>query len=242
MPPSGWGTSENSFNSINVNHNWVLGGSKLNEFIFQYADFANAIGANSLDPYMIFPNTVAIGQNTNTPQQTQQKKYQFRDDFSWNVAGMGGLGHDFKAGVNFIRSHVSSSRSTRARATTPTRSARTTSTGSSPTSPCNGGSPQTPTSRTRSSAWYIQDDWRLNDRLTLNMGFRYDIIDGWAIDQTRNPNFVILQNAGRAGRFAGQQAFRDFGLDPKEDTNNYQGRIGLAWNVDGNGRDVVRLG
>ncbi len=30
--------------------------------------------------------------------------------------------------------------------------------------------------------------------------------------------------------------------NPKEDTNNYQGRIGLAWNVDGNGRDVVRLG
>ena len=26
-PPNGWGTSENSFNSINVNHNWVLGGS-----------------------------------------------------------------------------------------------------------------------------------------------------------------------------------------------------------------------
>ncbi len=80
----------------------MLGGSKLNEFIFQYADFANAIGATAWIRYITFPNTVAIGQNINTPQQTQQKKYQFRDDFSWNVAGMGGLGHDFKAGVNFI--------------------------------------------------------------------------------------------------------------------------------------------
>ena len=35
-----WGDSTNKFNSINLNHNWVLGGSKLNEFIFQYADFA----------------------------------------------------------------------------------------------------------------------------------------------------------------------------------------------------------
>nr|MBA3297001.1 carboxypeptidase regulatory-like domain-containing protein [Acidobacteriota bacterium] len=34
-PPSGWGLSKNSFNSLNLNHNWVLGGSKLNEFIFQ---------------------------------------------------------------------------------------------------------------------------------------------------------------------------------------------------------------
>src|SRR3954471_18691543 len=47
-PPSGWGQSSNTFNSFNVNHNYVLGGSKLNEFIFQYAEFANAISANSL--------------------------------------------------------------------------------------------------------------------------------------------------------------------------------------------------
>jgi hypothetical protein len=80
-PVNNWGESKNSFNSINVNHNWVLGGSKLNEFIFQYADFSNAITANSLDAYQIFPNGVTIGQNPNTPQQTQQKKWQFRNDF-----------------------------------------------------------------------------------------------------------------------------------------------------------------
>ena len=45
---------------------------------------------------------MTVGQNPNTPQTTQQRKWQFRDDFSWHAAGMGGLGHDFKAGVNFI--------------------------------------------------------------------------------------------------------------------------------------------
>ena len=54
-PPNGWGTSENSFNSVNLNHNWVLGGTKLNEFIFQYADFRNHIGANSNDLYQMLP-------------------------------------------------------------------------------------------------------------------------------------------------------------------------------------------
>ena len=43
-----WGDSTNKFNSINVNHNWVMGGSKLNEFIFQYADFGNHIAARSI--------------------------------------------------------------------------------------------------------------------------------------------------------------------------------------------------
>ena len=88
--PSAWGDSQNAFNSVNLNHNWVLGGNKLNEFIFQYADFANDITANSTDPYQIFPNGVAVGQSPNTPQTTEQKKWQFRDDFSWHVTGMGG--------------------------------------------------------------------------------------------------------------------------------------------------------
>ena len=70
--------------------------------MFQYADFGNAIIARSPAPQETFPNGVTIGHNINTPQATQQKKYQFRDDFSWHVTGKGGLGHDFKAGVNFI--------------------------------------------------------------------------------------------------------------------------------------------
>ena len=54
-PPSNWGDSTNDFNSVNLNHNWVLGGNKLNEFIFQYADFLNDITARSLDPLADLP-------------------------------------------------------------------------------------------------------------------------------------------------------------------------------------------
>jgi len=97
-----WGDSKNKFNSINVNHNWVLPGAKLNEFVFQYADFDNHVAARTGDPRQVFPNGVVIGYNANTPQSTIQHKFQFRDDFSWRVTGMGGLGHDFKAGVNYI--------------------------------------------------------------------------------------------------------------------------------------------
>jgi hypothetical protein len=98
-----------------------LRGSKLNEFVFQYADFDNHISARSNNPYEAFPNGVTIGQNINTPQSTAQKKYQFRDDFTWHVAGMGGLGHDLKAGLNFINEPRSSSPSTPARAWRSTR-------------------------------------------------------------------------------------------------------------------------
>src|SRR5262249_27034851 len=83
--PDNWGDSENKFNSINQNQNWVVAGSKLNEFIFQYADFANAIRARTGAPQETYANGVIVGYNTNTPQQTQQHKYQFRDDFTWHM-------------------------------------------------------------------------------------------------------------------------------------------------------------
>ncbi len=241
IPPSGWGTSTNEFNSINVNHNWVLGGSRLNEFIMQYADFANAISANSLDPQISFPNGVSIGQNTNTPQQTQQKKWQFRDDFTWSVSGMGGLGHEFRSGVNFIkqpRLFITFNTGTGDYAYTLGSSSLS---GVVTAVSLNGGAAEANIPNWQ-LGMYIQDDWRLNDRLTLNLGFRYDYVDGWAINQALNPNFVKVQNAATAGRFAGQPAFREFGLDSKEDTNNWQGRIGLAWDVNANGNDVVRAG
>jgi hypothetical protein len=85
-PPSNWGDSSNEFNSINLNHNLVPGFG-LNEAIVQYADFSNFILERSRDPLIAFPNGVRIGQNVNTPQVTQQRKWQFRDDLSWHVTG-----------------------------------------------------------------------------------------------------------------------------------------------------------
>jgi len=240
-PVNNWGQSTNKFNSINLNHNYVLAGSKLNEFIFQYADFANAISANSLEPQQTFPNRVSTGQNGNTPQQTQQKKYQFRDDFSWHVTGMGGLGHDFKTGVNFInepRLFLTFNTGTGGYAYTHLDNNVN---GPISVISLNGGSAEANTPM-KQYAVYIQDDYRVTDKLTLNLGFRYDLVTGMAIDQTKNPNFLILDKAGKAGALNGIAGFEDYGKTPEEDRNNYQPRAGFAYDVRGNGRDVVRGG
>src|SRR4030095_15897936 len=91
-------------------------------------------------------------------------------------------------------------------------------------------------------AFYVQDDWRLSVRLTLNAGFRYDLITGMAIDQTKNPNFLILDKAGKAGALNGIEGFEDFGKTPEEDRNNYQARVGFAYDLHGDGRNVIRAG
>jgi hypothetical protein len=239
-PPNNWGTSTNKLNSANLNHNWVLGGAKLNEFIFQYASFANAILANSLDPYQSFPNRVNIGQSPNTPQQTQQKKFQFRDDFSWHMSGMG-LGHDIKTGVNFIdepRLWLTFNTGTGGYAYTHLDNNIN---GPISAISLNGGAAEANIPM-KQYALYIQDDWRASSKLTFNLGFRYDLSTGFAIDQSKNPNFVILQKAAQAGAFNGNPAFRDFGLSPAEDRNNVQPRAGFAYDVRGDGRDIIRAG
>ena len=217
--PDNWGTSNNKFDSINLNHNLLLGGSKLNEFIFQFADFANTISANSNNPYQTFPNTVTTGQSINTPQTTQQRKFQFRDDFSWHTARMGGLGHDFKVGVNFINephlfitfqtakgviqyTHLDNS------INGPIQTVQISDGDSSANIP------------TKQYATYFQDDWRVNDRLTVNAGVRYDYVQGVVFDQSKNPNFVALQAAGAAGRFANVIGMQDFGKTPQDDRTN----------------------
>ncbi|HZL93187.1 MAG TPA: TonB-dependent receptor, partial [Vicinamibacterales bacterium] len=240
-PPSNWGDSTNDFNSVNVNHNWVVGGTRLNEFIFQYADFLNDITARSRDPLQTFPNGVAIGQNLNTPQSTQQKKWQFRNDFSWHVTGMGGVGHDFKTGVNFINEPTLHVDFSTAKGVPQYVHLTDSVSGPISTVTLNDGdaSANIPL---KQYAFFIQDDWAVSDKLTLNLGLRYDLINGYQFDQSKNPNFVKVQEAGRAGLLDGIKGMENFGLDPKDDTNNWQPRVGFAYDVRGNGKDVIRGG
>jgi hypothetical protein len=236
-----WGDSTNKYNSFNVNHNWVMGGSKLNEFIFQYANFGNQILSRSSAPNQSFPNGVTIGANGNTPQTTEQTKYQFRDDFSWHESGMGGLGHDFKVGVNFINEprlfitfNTGKGAIFNTHITNDLNGPISTVTVSDGNAEANIPLKQ--------FATYFQDDWRVNDRLTLNFGVRYDLMTGYQFDESKNPNFVAVQAAGAAGLLKGIVGLENFGLTPREDYNNIQPRIGGVFDARGNGKDIIRGG
>jgi hypothetical protein len=238
--PSFWSTSKNTFNSLNLNHNWVLPGRQLNEVVIQFATFKNAIPLSSRDPLEVFPNGVAIGANPDTPQDTEQTKWQFRDDFSWSVTGKGGLGHDFKTGFNVVyEPHLFSTFNSGVDDyfyihLTDERN------GPIQTITRNGGTGDVNIPFKQYAA-YLQDDWRVSSRLTLNLGARYDLVTGVQIDQSKNPNFVALQAAGAAGRFT-TPGMTDWGKSPREDRNNVQPRAGFAFDVRGNGRDVIRGG
>jgi len=239
--PDNWGDSTNTFNSINVNHNWVVRGSMLNEFIFQYADFSNYILARTGAPQETFANGVIRGYNINTPQTTIQHKFQFRDDFSFHKTGWGGLGHDFKAGVNVINEPklyvaFDSGSTDYAYAHVDNNTAGAIS---SVTRNKSGSGANLPTTQV---GMYFQDDWRVKPRVTINAGFRYDLVTGFAIDQSNVTNFQKLQAAGQSGLFNGVVGFEEWGPTSREDYNNFQPRVGMAWDVRGDGGDLIRAG
>jgi hypothetical protein len=77
---------------------------------------------------------------------------------------------------------------------------------------------------------YLQDDFKVSSRLTLNLGLRYDVYEFMNqpnLDQNRT--YQILKAIGSP-----------YGALPQTDKNNIGPRAGVAWDITGDGRNVVR--
>jgi hypothetical protein len=83
----------------------------------------------------------------------------------------------------------------------------------------------------RNSNWdfYVQDDWRITRKLTLNLGLRYDYNTAWSEQHNRIQNFDV---ASQSFLPADQPAYEA----PKHD---FAPRIGLAWDPFGEGKTVI---
>lgn len=78
--------------------------------------------------------------------------------------------------------------------------------------------------------WFAQDNWRVTQNFTLNLGVRYEY--------TTIPYSQRLQNLNAIASVPGLVDFRE----PSAATNNWAPRIGFAWSPGHDGKTSVRAG
>lgn len=213
----------------------LAGTSGFNEFVFQASDFVNIIQSDlqtdfhtPATPTLFYPSA-QFGQNDNTPQKTFQRKYQFRDTFSYSVDT-----HDLKFGGEVLKAD-------------PFGFDLPFSSNGNFYYANDGDPTNTATSFSQFDiippleipytvyGFFAQDDWRVNDSLTLNLGLRYDVEVGVLSNVPYGTNGILLATDPRS-------PYVGMGTQLEDDKNNWAPRLGFAWDVGANGQTVVRGG
>jgi hypothetical protein len=248
--PAGTGTDDETTGSEAIQLTQVLSNRALNEIKAGHADYRHgnqnltkwtkhwqAPRVTTGSPRITFRGFSVPGNN-NYPRYRGQDTYSVRDDFtfSYNAGGR----HDLKAGGEYLFDNGVTNNCSRCMGNIDARG------GPLPAnlpeilpvwndadtwnlaalSPIvnrytvgTGDEWSLPTDLKKTGLWW-QDDWQISDRVTLNLGLRYDLI------QNAFAQVVEFQPWEAANR--------------PEDTNNIQPRLGFAWRM--NDETVVRGG
>jgi hypothetical protein len=89
----------------------------------------------------------------------------------------------------------------------------------------------------RNFAAYVQDDWRITPRVIINAGLRYTFLTPMKDSFGNIGNFDPSTTTGMV-----QQGQAGYNTIWKSDPFDFEPRIGMAWDVRGNGNTVVRIG
>lgn len=88
---------------------------------------------------------------------------------------------------------------------------------------------------------YIQDNWKVRKDFTVNLGLRYEYFGPYTDAKNRLSNFILGPGATYAQQIAtGSSRVVQESWSPNH--LNFAPRVGLAWDIGGTGKNVVRVG
>jgi hypothetical protein len=227
-----------------IQDTWALGTNKVNEFRFQFARrglsyFFNTDTPDGSAPAVNIPGFAYFGREPYSYIQRTEKRYQFTDNFSWTIGR-----HDTKFGADFNYLPLDATFTVNYGGVydfgrfdasnffpgypheADLSAVQAYGAGLPATFVQGLGSPHDSFSN-KPLGLFWQDSWHARHNLTLNFGVRYDV--------EFPPQFKKPSGLAEVGyQFLGLQK----GI--QTDKNNFQPRIGLAWDPHGDGKTVVR--
>ncbi len=239
----------NQLQLANFTLNTTVSNTMVNTLTLGYQYWNNVIDSKIRTPLFTFPNGETFGTNGNVPQQSFQRKWQFKDDVSKTIGK-----HTLRFGEDYIynptlggyfefnstlevdfaaepRVLLDKSQFPQGFATPGAVSGMSISNGD-PATNVPGG--------TKQFGLYFQDDWKINPRLTLNLGLRWDkdynFVGGSAVHDSRTYQelVAIAGISPLAHQFTYKQA--------SDDNKDFSPRVGLAYDITGSGKHVFRGG
>jgi len=229
----------------NATLNSLLSSNMVNQFTVGYQYWNNLIASNISAPLITFPDA-NIGTNTNVPQQSWQRKWQFRDDFSKTIGK-----HTLKFGVDFINTPQQggffefSSTLEIDFAVDPSIILSTPA-----TYPQKFATPGLVTGMTEANGnpyflvatkqlgFYFQDDWKVSSRLSVNLGLRWDkdynMVGLSDVKNSRTYEELVALNSPISNPYVSRV--------PHDDNKDFSPRVGFAWDPTGKGAHVIRGG
>jgi len=249
--------TKNHLQVANLTLNSAFTSKLLNQFTAGWQYWNNLIDSAVRAPLVTFPSA-QFGTNTNVPQESIQRKWQFKDDLSKTVGK-----HTFQTGFDYIWTPYMGGffefNPTLEIDFTDNPSvivANPSTCGPMKNQPCYPNSFATPGAvnamtiavgdphfiikDAKQLGLYFQDDWKMSRRLTVNLGIRwdkdYDFVGGSDIANSRT--FQELQAAAPFSPLAASLVAKK----ASDYNKNFSPRVGFAYDLTGHGTQVFRGG
>ena len=230
-----------------LGHTWVISPRALNDVRFQYAyakyEVSPPYSHGDWEPADFtarLPLCTAVFQypsinvgGCGNAQMGPESRWQIKDDFSYLMRGS----HQWKVGIDYSNIPFEGDNTDSPLGTwtfprdTPYNVNDAPRVRPSTRTRC----PPTPTSRTKTLAAYLQDDWKAASGLTFNLGLRYDLQLGSFNEDVPELLASIQEKLGRDGSFPLDVSVVQQPKIGRGDFNNFGPRVGLAWDPANNG-------
>src|SRR5690349_10525882 len=245
-------TTPTTVHLVSLSYLKILSSTKVNELRFGYNRFDEGFFPedNDFDPRSIGLNTgitnerdfglpqirihdergiANIGSTLSVPRARVDSNFHVIDNFSWKLAR-----HDLKFGYEFRRTTVDQFFDAGYRGRLDFASLEDFLSGTF-RGGCAARGDSNRNTFQNSHATYLQDTFRWSPQLTFNLGLRWDYFGVIGEKNDLLSNFDPVAGLVQVGSPGLPRLY-------PRDWNNFSPRLGLAWNVHGNGKTVVRAG